>query len=140
MDDYRGKCVSTHGKVTKAGEPKMAGNFSYSTFHLQSLQAKDYYVRLKTYASGIKTLIVGDHTPLSRLMGEHVNSLAMTDEHFDVYVRTGTKTVGVKKYEARMTLRKNKVHSAYWELDTYAFVYREEIYTDHDFNYQFPEY
>ena len=137
-EDYRGRCYSKN-KVTKAGYPKMAGNFSYQTFHHQQLQSKDYYVKLHVYESGVKTLIVGDHTPLAEIMGYDTERLAINDEHFDAYVRRGVKTIGGKEHEAYMRLTKVNTRKS-WMLDPHAFVYREEIYTDGDFNYPFPNY
>ena len=135
--NLRGKCAS-ETKFTKSGEPKRSGNWSYQKFHQMNLQSRDYRVREVVYESGIKCLIVGDNTPLAQLMGEIVATLAMNDEHFDSYIRKGYKTVGVKKYEAQMVLR--KANCLYDYLDKYKFIYREMIYTDGDFNYNFPEY
>ena len=137
---WRGKGVSKN-KLTKAGEPKHAGNFSAYTIHSQSLQYRDYYVRLLTSESGIKVLIVGDHTPLASIMGEMVEELAKNDKHFDFYRQTGEyRGIGNGKgYEANRTLRKLN-HRASWTIDNRAFLYREEIYTDGDFKYYFPEY
>ena len=140
-ENYRGRCFSTKGKRTKTGELKRAGNFSRATFHSQQLQFKDYYVRLRTYESGIQTLIVGDHTPLAQIMGETVATLAMRDEHFDLYQQKGEYTrIGNKRvYEAFRMLRKNSLIVS-WRLDPHAFTYREMIYTEGDFKYNFPEY
>lgn len=135
--NLRGKGVS-ETKFTKTGEPKRSGNWSYQKVHQMNLQSKDYRVREVTFESGIKRLIVGDNTPLAQLMGEMVATLAMNDEYFESYTRKGYKTVGVKKYEAQMVLR--KANCLYDYLDKYKFIYREMIYTDGDFNYNFPEY
>lgn len=139
--NFRGRGVS-ETKYTKTGEPKHAGNWSYSKIHYQNLQVKDYYVRLRTdKETGIQTLIVGDHTPLAALMGEQVEWLAMRDKTFDQYVQTdyNSRIVPGKKYEAYKRLYKSKLTSS-WEIDPHAFVYREAIYTDGDFKYHFPEY
>lgn len=134
--NLRGKGVS-ETKFTKAGEPKRSGNWSYQKVHQMNLQSKDYRVREITFESRIKCLIVGDNTPLAQLMGETVATLAMNDEHFESYTRKGYKTVGVKKYEAKMVLTKANCLYSYMN---YKFLYREMIYTDGDFNYNFPEY
>lgn len=138
--NFRGKGQSTT-KFTKAGEPKRSGNWSSQTIHHQSLQYKDYYVRLLQSESGIKILLVGDHTPLARIMGDAIEELAINDENFSVYVQAGEyKGLGNgKSYEARRTLRKLNVRKS-WYFDNRAFLYREEIYTDGDFTYNFPEY
>lgn len=138
--NFRGKGISAT-KFTKAGEPKRSGNWSAQTIHHQSMQYKDYYVRLLQSESGIKILLVGDHTPLSRIMGDAIEELAINDEHFSSYVQSGEyKGLGNgKSYEARRTLRKLNVRKS-WYFDNRAFLYREEIYTDGDFTYNFPEY
>ena len=132
MTDYRGKGVSKD-KLTKDGRPKRAGNFSYSTIHHQSLQSRDYYVVLKD-----GQLIVGEHTPLSQVMGDLIATLALTDAHFGSYVQDGEKTVAGKKHEAHRRLTRYNARYSY--LDAIRFIYREEIYTDGDFDYNFPEY
>ena len=134
--NLRGKCAS-ETKFTKSGEPKRSGNWSYQKVHQMNLQSRDYRVCEVVFESGIKCLIVGDNTPLAQLMGEIVATLAMNDEHFDSYTRKGYKTVGVKKYEAKMVLTKANCLYSYMN---YKFLYREMIYTDGDFNYNFPEY
>ncbi len=129
--DYRGKGISE--TKSKTGEPKHAGNFSYCTIHHQSLQSKDYRVYNRD-----GHLIVGNKTPLSKLMSEDVERLALTDKHFGGYVQDGKKTVGVKEYEAHKRLIKFSCRGfSYFEFE---FIYREEIYTDGDFDYPFPEY
>lgn len=138
--NLRGKGVSTK-KFTKAGEPKRSGNWSVSTIHNQSLQSKDYLVWVKTYKeTGVEILMVGDHTPLSSIMGEKIATLAMNDPHFEWYRQRGkNKTIGNgKEYEAHKTLRKYE-GSSFWLRYKWG-VYREEIYTDGDFDYLFPEY
>lgn len=135
--NLRGKGISTT-KFTKSGDPKRAGNWSAETIHYQSLQSRDYPVWVKTYENGIQILMVGKQTPLSFLMGEMVASLALTDKHFDYYRRVGVNKTGGKAHDANMTLRKNQIKS-YWNKDRWG-IYREEIYTDGDFDYQFPEY
>lgn len=135
--NFRGKGFS-RSKFTKTGDPKRAGNWSANTIHSQSLQYRDYRVWVQKYESGIEVLMVGDKTPLASLMGEAVASLAMKDPYFRSYYREGVKTVGTKQYEANMRLNKSK-GSPIW-LSLHWGIYREEIYTDGDFNYQFPEY
>lgn len=136
-ENYRGKCESKT-KVTKDGRPKRAGNFSYSVFHAQSMQSKDYHVKKVINEYGNEILIVGDHTPLWELMGGLVEELALRDKTFDTYTQQGYKTIGSKKYEAHKTLKKSRISMRYgYELD---FIYREQIYTDKDFEYQFIEY
>ena len=133
MENYRGKGVSTT-KFTKTGEPKHAGNFSYSTIHRQSLQAHDYPVRLID-----NRLIVGNSTPLDTLMGSVVELAAREDGYFEEYQQKGEKTIGTKKYEAHKRL--TKCHFRYQYLyELQQFTYREMIYTDGDFDYHFPEY
>ena len=139
--NLRGKGVSAT-KVTKNGEPKHAGNWSAATLHAQSMQYKDYYVRLieSTETPGIKMLIVGDHTPLFKVMGDMVENAAINDPCFNSYTQAG-EFKGLqngKGYEARRTLR--KINGNYRYYDGRAFVMREEIYTDFDFKYNFPNY
>ena len=129
--DYRGKGTSKT-KVSKCGEQKHAGNFSYQTIHYQSLQSKDYFV---CNQNGV--LIVGKETLLSELMGADVMQLALTDEHFSAYYQDGVKTIGNKEHEAHKRLTKIRSRYRYTEAE---FIYREEIYTDGDFDYDFPEY
>lgn len=136
--DYRGKCFSTSGKRTKTGDLKRSGNFSYSTFHCQNLLYKDYYVRVETSESGIKTLIVGDHTPLALLMGQLVADLALKDERFELYQQKGKKRIGGKDCETIAILTKISRYSRF-DLDPHAFRLRVEIYTD-GISYEFPEY
>lgn len=115
------------------GRPKMSGNYSEYTLHHLSLQSKDYEVH---ECEG--TLIVGDHTLLSKIMPSAIVELALTDPHFGYYVREGYKMVYGKKYEVRARLTKHHFKTFYAESGW--FVYREEIYTDGDFDYNFPEY
>lgn len=136
--NLRGRGISKT-KFTKGGQPKRSGNWSALTIHAQSLQSKDYVVWERVDPeTGIKILIVGNETPLSYLMGELVMTLAMNDPHFDFYRREGIKTVGGKAHSANMTLRKAK-GSPQWRMGRWG-MYREEIYTDGDFVYPFPEY
>ena len=132
--NLRGKAVSAT-KFTKAGEPKRSGNWSASTVHAQSLQSRDYRVKL---VDG--QLIVGDHTPLAYVMdqvGAIVEELVTNDVYFSQLVRDGHKTIRGKKYESRKTLK--RIHLQY-SMDNVLYIYREEIYTDGDFDYNFPEY
>lgn len=120
-------------KFCKDGRPKMSGNYSEYTLHRLSLQSKDYDVH---ECDGI--LIVGDHTPLTKLMPPAVMELALTDPHFSTYIEDGYRTVMGKRYEAHVRLTKFSFKTCYREGGW--FVYREEIYTDGDFDYNFPEY
>ena len=130
------KGVSTTKFCKHTGDPKHSGNFSPMTVHYNSLKCKDYRVRL---CDGI--LIVGEKTPLSDLMPYAVVELALTDPYFDIYKERGQKTVGVKKYDACKTLRRMANVRSYMKISCdFLFTYREEIYTDGDFNYIFPEY
>lgn len=137
--NYRGMCESTSGKVTKNGEPKHSGNFSYDAFRRQNLKTRDYFVYLRKTEDGEPILIVGDHTPLAKLMGACVAELALIDTSFSMYRQDGEHTYGCKKYEAHKILTKSKADMT-WVIDPYEFVYREEIYTDGEFEYQFIEY
>lgn len=137
--NYRGKCYSTTGKKTKTGDLKMAGNFSYLTFHQQQLQSKDYYVRKVTYESGIEQLIAGEQTPLAQVMGEQIATLALRDPHFELYMQGGKKKIGAREYDMRVTLRRNLCVSR-WSFDPHLFTLRVEIYTDGEVQYTFPEY
>lgn len=135
--NYRGRCVSTTGKRTKAGDLKMSGNFSKTTFRLQSVQYRDYPVRWITCESGIKQLVVGENqTPLALIVGEKIADLVMTDRCFDVYVQRDVFRIkdNPKEYEAVSTLRRCK-HSI-----TADFTLRLEIYAEGDFKWNFNEY
>ena len=135
--NLRGKGISKT-KFTKAGDPKRAGNWSVSTIRQQSLQFRDYRVWVKTFETGVQILMVGENTPLSFLMGVAIATAVMNDKYFQTYRRTGTKKVGRKEYDADMVLTKF-TGGSYWLQDKWG-IYREEIYTDGDFNYNFPEY
>lgn len=130
---YRGK--GTSRKLTKDGQPKHAGNWSFQAIHAQSLQSKDWHV--KRGANG--ELIVGDHTPLWKIMGEAVATLAETNDRFNEYVECGKKEVGRKQYDAQRSLKRFLPYGSHVWID-YEFIYREQIYTDGDFDYNFPEY
>ena len=135
--NLRGKGVS-ETKFTKSGQPKRSGNWSAATIHYQSLKSKDYPVWVKEFESGIKILVVGEKTPLPYIMGEKAMTLALGDPHFDSYRRSGEKTVGNKPHEAHMTLTKSKIK---YYIDKYRWgTLRMEIYTDGDFDFEFPEY
>ena len=137
-EDYRGRCFSTSGKRTKAGDLKMSGNFSRATFRLQSMQYKDYPVRRITCESGIEQLVVGDtKTPLALIVGEEITNLAMKDRCFDLYVQRDVLRIkdNKKEYEAVRTLRKCK-----YSRTANEFTLRLEIYTDGDFDYNFKQY
>lgn len=132
--NLRGKGISAT-KFTKTGEPKRAGNWSVSTIHFQSLQFRDYKVKLED-----GRLIVGDHTPLADVMGvmgNEIEDLAKNDEFLQIIVRQGFAKIGSKKYESRKRL--THINSR-MGIDDVRYIYREEIYTDGDFDYQFSEY
>lgn len=129
---YRGK--GTSRKLTKDGKPKRAGNWSFQAIHLQSLQSRDYHVRRIN-----DTLIVGDHTKLSSILGEAVAVLAENNTRFDYYVEKGQKQVGLKKYDAERSLKRFAAKDSHSYLD-FEFIYLEQIYTDGDFDYNFPDY
>ena len=131
--NYRGVGYSANKVCKGTGQPKRSGNFSYSTIHLQGLQSRDYPVKEEN-----GRLIVGDHTPLAEVMGQEVATLALTDKFFQEYHQEGTKTVNGEKYEMHKTLTKNKFIRPISR--SYKFRYRIMIYTDLDFNYNFPEY
>lgn len=132
--NLRGKGISAT-KFTKDGEPKRSGNWSVSTIHYQSLQFRDYQVR---YENG--RLIVGDHTPLADVMGKmgyEIEELAKNDEYLKAISREGYAPIGGKKYESRKILTRTLRRYSIYDV---RYVYREEIYTDGDFDYNFPEY
>lgn len=132
-NNYRGKGVSN--KLTKKGEPKHAGNWSYQTIHNQSLQFRDYRVyRINGQ------LVVGDHhTPLSAILGEEVTQLILSNPYFYEYTEQGIKTIGGKQYNAQRSIRKNKAFGSRIYID-YEYTFHEQIYTDGDFDYPFPDY
>ena len=132
--NFRGKGKST-AKVTKNGEPKRSGNWSASEIKRQSMQSKDYQVRLVNGG-----LIVGDHTPLHQVMGKTgylIEELALKDEYLNDIVRRGNATINGKEYEACKRLTKAYYH---YSLEDVRYIYREMIYTMGDFEYTFPEY
>lgn len=133
-NNYRGKGTSRDKVCKGTNIPKHSGNYSYSTIHHQSLQSKDYHVRLKD-----GKLIVGDHTPLTKIFPAELVQLALTDENFKLYCQTGTHTHGGKQYEANRSLSKFNACGWHTYLD-YQFTLRVEIYTDGDFEYTFPDY
>lgn len=136
--NLRGKGIS-ETKFTKSGDPKRAGNWSVETIRRQSLQSRDYPVWIKTYQeTGVQILMVGECTPLSYLMGEQIATAVTNDPHFNMYRRSGTRKVGAKEYDAYMSLTKFTGGSI-WLRNKWG-IYREEIYTEFDFDYQFPEY
>ena len=130
-ENYRGKGVST--KLAKNGQPKHSGNWSAATIHIQSLQYKDWKVRR---IDGV--LIVGEKTKLTDIFPEQLISAIDSDQNFESLNQKGTHTHNGKQYEARRSLRKATVKWYMW--DGYEYIYREEIYTDGDFNYNFKEY
>ena len=130
-NDFRGRCESKD-KVRKDGQPKHAGNFSYTTFHAQKLQSKDYLVRMID-----DELIVGTHTPLMVVLPRPIVEAAMTDRFFGSYSQDGTQMVAGKEYEAHRRLTRVK-HSIY--IGDVRFILRMEIYTDGEVDFKFPEY
>ena len=128
---FRGKCESS--TMAKSGRPKHAGNFSWHTHHEQSLRFKDY--RVWRTADG--HLIVGEHTPLLSLVPTEVVQLAMFEPTFDNITLRWFKTVGGKRYDANKHLSRFNGGRGW---NDFEFIYREEIYTDGDFNYDFPNY
>lgn len=138
--NYRGKGVS-RSKFTKSGEPKHSGNFSYQSVHVSSLQSRDYQVTLKKDKDGDPILIVGNSTPLCKVMPQEVANLALHDKFLDTIVRSGLADIRGKKYESRKTLTRFKTHFRLWAPEERVlFIYREEIWTDGDFIYEFPNY
>lgn len=132
--NLRGKGIS-QTKFTKSGYPKRSGNWSVSTIHSQSLQSRDYKVKL---ING--RLIVGEHTPLTRVMGKSgslIEELALQDEFLHDIIRSGYTKINGKEYESRKRLMKTHYH---YSMEDVRYIYREEIYTDGDFDYSFPEY
>ena len=134
MENFRGKGTSRDKFCKGTDIPKHAGNFSASTIHYQSLQQKDYKVRMKD-----GQLIVGDHTPLSDILPEALVTLAITDPNFKTYSQSGEHSHNEKKYEAYRTLTKFSAFGWHSYLD-YSFILHIGIYTNGDFDYQFPNY
>lgn len=130
---FRGKGTS-RDKLTKDGQPKHAGNWSYSAIHNQSLQHQDYHVRR---ING--ELIVGDHTPLNKIFSQAIADEATNNPYFAQYSEQGVKTVSGKQYEAQRSIRRCMAYGAHMWMD-YEFIYHEQIYTDGDFDYNFPNY
>ena len=132
--DYRGRGVSATKVCKHTGKPKRAGNFSYATIHRLSLQFKDYPVTMRN-----DELIVGDHTPLMCVMPRAVVELALTDTHFDVYIESGIVKHGGQEYEAHRRLTRNALYGrSIWSHN--LFKLRLEVYTDGEFDFNFPEY
>lgn len=133
-DTFRGKCHSTTGKMTKSGELKHAGNFSAYTHHIQSAQSIDYRCYITETESGIRQIVVGESkTPLSMIVGEMLNSLALQDRYFETYIQKDTLKFMGEEYEARRELRRLHGSSA-------DFLLRVVVYTDGKFDYTFNEY
>ena len=130
-ENYRGKGVSN--KLTKSRQPKHAGNWSAATIHKQSLQWRDYKVNR---ING--ELIVGESTKLKDILSEQLVIAIENDPNFDCLYQKGTHTRNGKKYEARRSLRKTTIK--WFNFSGHEYTYREEIYTDGDFNYNFKEY
>lgn len=116
--------------------PKHSGNYSYTTVHYASVRKQTWRV----WSQG-GTLVVGQNTPLASLMSQSIVELAMNDPYFDTYVQKGTHTHGDKQYEAYKSLHKNYSFCAEkYSWRNYNFTYEETIYTDGDFEYNFPNY
>ena len=116
------------------GIPKRSGNFSQITLHYQSLQHQTWRI---WYQGG--HLVVGNHTPLLALFPAAIVELVMNDELFSTYEQRGYKTINGKKYEIVRSITR----FAGAEIRGYLhfnFIYREAIYTDGDFDWNFPEY
>ncbi len=128
--NLRGKGYSS--KLTKDGKPKHAGNWSAITIHYQSMQFQDYAVKR---IDGI--LVVGNETKLSDIFPEELVRIIDADPNFESLSQVGTHTHNGKQYEARRSLRRVIRYCAYSERE---YIYREEIYTDGDFKYNFKEY
>lgn len=130
---YRGKCFS-ETKKRKDGQPKRAGNWSAQSYFYSSLQVKDYRVFER---NGV--LIVGDHTPLTTLLPAEVVWLAQNDPNFAEYKQDGTQPHDGKNYQARRILTRFK--SVGTELYCgWRYLLRLEIFNEHEFVYEFPEY
>lgn len=132
--NYRGKGVSRDKFCKGTNIPKHAGNFSYSTIHYQSLQSRDYRVRVKNGQA-----IVGEHTPLDKILSPELVRIILNDDNFKHYSQTGTHTHNGKQYEAGRSLTRFGAYATHIYLD-YQYTLRIEIYTDGDFDFQFPEY
>ena len=113
--------------------PKRSGNYSPTTIHFQSLQVRDYKVRL---IDG--HLIVGERTPLTEIFKPDVVMAILNDRHFNSYRQEGVKTINGKRYETHRILTKYDARFSY--LNEIKYLLREEIYTDFDFDYNFKEY
>lgn len=131
--NYRGKGTSKD-KVRKDGKPKHAGNFSYrnSDAYKTHFQSQRYRV---DFIDG--KLIIGDHTPAEDILPLALVELMLTDPNFEQYFQKGTHTRGGKKYDCWKKIYK-PFNSG---IGGYAcFTYYEEICTEGDFKYNFPEY
>lgn len=131
--NYRGKGVSRTKTCKGTDIPKHSGNYSYSAIHAAFLQSKEYRVTLQDHH-----LIVGESTPLAEVFEPALLSAIESDPYFESYTQRGVKTVGNKQYDAQRTLTKYK--SRYNYLNNIKYLYREQIYTDGDFDYNFPNY
>lgn len=132
--NLRGKGISAT-KVTKDGRPKRSGNWSTSTIHYQSLQFRDYKVLFEN-----DRLIVRNSTPLADVMGKMgyaIEDLAKEDQFLNTIVREGYTKYRGKEYESRKRLTRTVFKYSFEDV---RYIYREEIYTDGDFDYSFPEY
>lgn len=131
--NYRGKGVSRTKTCKGTNLPKHSGNYSYSSIHALFLQSKEYRVTLKDHH-----LIIGNNTPLSDVFEPTLLAAIESDPLFESYTQRGTHTYGNKQYEAQRTLTRFRPRYAY--LEDIRYLYREQIYTDGDFDYIFPNY
>ena len=115
-------------KFTKGGLPKHAGNFSklHTRWHVAT-----YKVEL---IDG--QLIVGNNTPLSKLMPDEVVWLATNDQHFKEYRQEGVHTFNDRQFKCEKTLTKDAICCD----NNRTFTYRECIDTENYFTYNFPNY
>lgn len=135
--ETRGKGVSTT-KFCKDGTPKHAGNFSPTTIHYQSLVSKDYPVKRMLLDDGTETLVIIGKTetrPLAEFMPQSVVDYVLSDPFFKSLSREGTIPVGKKQYECFKELRR----LTYKYMDGREWTLRLGIYTDFEFNWNFPE-
>ena len=131
---FRGRC---EGKtLRKDGKPKHAGNFSYSTLHAQSRQAKSWFV-WRDKESG--HLFVGEHTPLLCLLSAQAVQFATDDHTFTSMEFRSHRIMFGRQYEVCQRLTRNYDRGR-WDDRKVEYVYTEEIWTDNDFKYKFENY
>lgn len=127
--NFRGKCESTTGKVTKGGLPKHSGNFSAYTFRLQKCQSQDYNVVLRD------SILMIDDTPLSAVLGAAIEGLLLSDPNFESYVRRGVVYHNGKEYEAEQRITKCQ-----YNFNGTMYTYRMMVYTNSEFDFEFPNF